>query len=240
MKIGIIGAMPEEISGLLNILTNVCIEECGRRVYYTGKLLQHDVVVVLSRIGKVAAASTATTLIDRFKVQKVIFTGVAGAVSQDLKIGDVVIADSLIQHDVDASAVMNFKKFEIPLLGKIYFECDQELVSKAIDSAQDYINSHSKFSSASVCRGIVASGDRFINSLEESKRLASEIPAILAVEMEGASLAQVCYEWGIPCCVIRSISDNANHNSPIDFTTFVKDFAAPFSAGIIANLLSKI
>ena len=238
MTIGIIGAMPEEISDLLKIVQDLNCEDFGKRSYYSGRINNKEVVIVLSRIGKVATASTATTLIDRFKVNSVVFTGVAGAISADLKIGDVVVANSLLQHDVDASAIMDFKKFEIPLLNKINFECCPDLIKKAVISAKKYISTHSTYGKAQVHCGIIASGDRFIFEQEDSKKLADEIQGLLAVEMEGASLAQICYEWDVPFCVIRTISDNANHSSVVDFPKFVKEFAAPFSAGIVANLLN--
>lgn len=232
--------MPEEIAGLLSLLESSHNEIHGMRTYYCGKIGNQEVVIVLSRIGKVAASSTATTLIDRFKATKIIFTGVAGATAEHLKIGDIVIASSLLQHDLDASAIMNFEKFEVPLLNKIKFDCDTELVKYAVESAADYIRTHPNYSSAIVYQGLIASGDQFISSLEKTKSLHEEIPELLAVEMEGAAVGQICYEWNIPCTIIRTISDNANHNSVVDFPKFVKEFAAPFSAGIVVNLLNRM
>jgi adenosylhomocysteine nucleosidase len=240
MTIGIIGAMPEEIADLLDHAKNFKSEEYGKRTYYSGELEGHEVVLVLSRIGKVAAGSTATTLIDKFKAKKIIFTGVAGGVAPALKVGDIVIANSLLQHDMDASAIMNFKKYEIPLLGRINFESDPDLVKKAVISAEEFISTHPKYKSASVLLGLIASGDKFIFTAEKTQKLIRDLPDLLAVEMEGAAVAQVCFEWDIPFVVIRSISDNANHDSTIDFPKFISEFAAPFSAGIIKNLLKRL
>ena len=210
------------------------------RTYYSGKLGNIDAVIALSRIGKVSAASTATTLVDKFKVEKLFFTGVAGAVSPELKIGDIVVASSLLQHDVDASAIMGFKKFEIPLLGKIKFDCDATLIEMSLTAASDYIKTHPRYNQASIHSGLIASGDQFINTKKQTQELLSALPDLLAIEMEGAAVAQVCYEWNVPFVIIRTISDNANHDSVIDFTKFINEFAAPFSEGIILNLLNLL
>ena len=118
MKIGIIGAMEEEIQLFKNDLEIISEETIGMRKYYTGRLFGKDIVLVFSRWGKVAAASTVTTLIQKFQVDLVLFTGVAGAVNSKLNVGDIIISKNLIQHDMDVTALPGFKKFEIPLLGK--------------------------------------------------------------------------------------------------------------------------
>ena len=116
------GAMPEEIDGVVVLLTNCVAATMGKRTYYSGEINGIETVVVFSRWGKVAAATTATTLIHEFKITELLFTGVAGAIHSDLKIGDIVLGNRLIQHDMDARPLM--KQFEIPLLGKTYFESD--------------------------------------------------------------------------------------------------------------------
>lgn len=239
-KIGIIAAMQEEISELLSELKDPQIQLLGSREYHSGRLHNHDVVIVLSRIGKVAAASTATTMIDNFAVSKIIMTGVAGAISLNLNIGDVVIAESLLQHDMDASAVMGFKKYEVPLSGKIFFDCDAGLVELAEATSRQVLANLASTSSSKAYRGIIASGDQFITAHDKFVELRQEIPNLLAVEMEGAALAQVCHEWNVPFVVLRTISDNADHNSHLDFPQFVSKFAAPISKNIILELLNRL
>src|SRR3970282_412777 len=131
--IGIMGAMPEEIDGVVALLANPVASSMGKRTYFTGQINGIDTVVVFSRWGKVAAATTDTTLIHEFKITELLFTGVAGAISPDLKIGDVVLGKRLIQHDMDARPLMD--KYEIPFLSKTYFESDKthlDVAKKAI------------------------------------------------------------------------------------------------------------
>jgi len=117
LRIGVVGAMSEEIALLRNALENPQVQTRGMRDYWQGSLFGRSVVLAFSRWGKVASASTVTTLIEFFEVDLVVFTGVAGALAPDLDIGDIVIAESLMQHDMDASALPGIKPFEIPLLG---------------------------------------------------------------------------------------------------------------------------
>lgn len=240
MTIGILGAMQEEIDGLLPHLNDAVSFECGSRTYRSGKILGHPVVIALSRIGKVAAASTVTTLIDRFGARAIIFTGVAGAVSPALKVGDVIIADQLMQHDMDGSAVMGLRRFEIPLLGCLEFAADRRLCDLAAEAAAQFISGDQRHRSAAVYRGKVASGDQFIVDSEQGEELLQAIPGLLAVEMEGGAVAQVCHEWSIPFAVIRSISDNADHRSPVSFNDFLSSMAAPLSAGVVLEMLRRM
>ncbi len=237
MTIGIIGAMPEEVEAILASIKNVSIDVRGSREYHCGTLEGQNVVVVLSRVGKVAAASTATTLINHFAAKSIIFTGVAGGVAPHIRIGDVVIATSLIQHDLDASAIMRFKKFEIPLLGVTEIQTDSVLRGRARRACERFVAGDPRHRGAKVYEGIIASGDQFIFDKRKSESLCSEIPGLLAVEMEGAAVAQVCYEWKVPFVIVRSISDNADHNSIVDFPRFVQEVAAPLSAGVVKSLL---
>jgi len=252
MKIGIVGAMQEEVNLLKNDLTDFSEELVGKRQYLIGKLYGKEVVTVFSRWGKVASASTVTTLIDKFGVSMIIFTGVAGAASPELEIGDVVIADNLLQHDLDASVLPMFKKFEVPLLGVSYFAVQKSYVDLAKTAANDYLK-HELFSEVDkqvltefkiavpkVVTGTIASGDQFIADDEIIKELAHSIDNLKCVEMEGAAVAQVCYEHDIPYIVCRSISDKADHSAVIDFPKFVQLVASHFSRGIVRNLLHKL
>jgi adenosylhomocysteine nucleosidase len=239
-KIGIIGAMQEEIASLKTNMKNPICQTIAGREYVSGELFGKDCVVVFSRWGKVAAASTATTLINTFQVDCIIFTGVAGAVSPDLNIGDVVLGTHLYQHDMDAAPL--FPKREIPYLNRDSFHSDERLFGSASEAAQTFFASaffsqpHLKefsIESPRIHHGIIASGDQFVSGLEKTQSLHQEVPGTLAVEMEGAAVAQVCHEHEIPCMIIRTISDRADHAAPIDFPKFVTSIATHYSMGIV-------
>jgi adenosylhomocysteine nucleosidase len=246
-RIGIIGAMPQEIEGVLELLESKEQRIIGGRTYYTGRIDRKEVVVVFSHWGKVAAAITATTLIQVLGINKLIFTGVAGGISPDLRIGDIVLGDELIHHDFDASPIA--PRFEIPLVGKSRIPADtvlNELAMEAIDrflsnratklaqGLQTYSENRTK---PALFRGLIASGDQFFSSHEQRERLRGDLPDVLCVEMEGAAVAQVCYESDIPFCVIRTISDSADDRSPADFQDFIDRVASTYSREIIQNMM---
>lgn len=251
MKIGIMGAMQEEVAGLLRYLEEPVRTTCGMRDYHTGRLSGHDAVVVFSRWGKVAAASTATTLIERHGVDFIVFTGVAGAIDPALNVGDIVIADALVQHDLDASAVPGIRRFEVPLLGVRTFPVDTRVVDRALASAWHFIREDmaqavpaetlAAFGIASprACAGLIASGDQFIASPAKAAALARELPGLRCVEMEGAAVAQVAHEHGIPCVVLRTISDKADHTAGVDFPRFLTGIASPFTCGVVLRFLRE-
>ena len=252
MKIGIMGAMQEEIELIKSDITDAEIFNIGSRNYITGKLYSKDVIVSFSRWGKVASASTVMTLINLFKVDIIVFTGVAGAASNNLNIGDIVIADKLIQHDMDASAFPWLKKYEIPLLGVSYFNVDEKLLSLAEASASNYLSNEMLdeiniellnslcINKPNVVKGTIASGDQFIADGKKITQLVCSIDNLLCVEMEGAAVAQVCFENNVPFVVFRSISDKADHSAEIDFTTYVSSVAKYFSRGMIKNFLYNL
>jgi len=252
MKIGIMGAMVEEVAKIRSTMYVTNVESRGKREYVSGHLNGHDIVVVFSRWGKVAASSTATTLIERFGVDLMLFTGVAGAIDDRLEIGDIVVADKLVQHDMNASAIPGIKLYEVPLLGVQFFEISSDLASKAAQSAQDYITRDlssdvpryilQKFHiiQPTVVRGLIASGDQFITSNEVAQKLRASLPDVKCVEMEGAAVAQVAYEHDCPLVVIRAISDKANHSATIDFPKFIEHIASHFTCGIVFRLLDLL
>lgn len=248
--IGIMGAMHEEINTILQLMTGVEESSYGMRTYYTGTINGVNAVVVFSRWGKVAAATTVTSLIIKFKITDLIFIGVAGAIDPKLKIGDIVVADQLIQHDMDARPLMS--RYEIPLLGVTRFEADADLLAlaeKAIHSVtgnqnqafidQKEIDLFLLFGTKSY-KGTIASGDKFFANQHDKDTLFSELPDTLCVEMEGASVAQVCYEYKIPFAVIRIISDESNENSHIDFPEFIINVSSKYSHEIIKNMFSQL
>lgn len=242
MYIGIISAMPDEIEAIQKELVVEGTSVKGMRTYYIGKLFDLNVVLVFSRWGKVASATTATQLINDFKVNEIIFTGVAGGLQPDIAVGDIVIGKDLYQHDMDASPLVEI--FEVPLLGKTYFSTDQKkskLLEKACESflsdKNNYLSEEElvkfRIDKPQIHIGAIASGDQFIASPEQSSKILSKLPSIKCVEMEGAAVAQVCFEYKIPFSIVRTISDNANDNSPIDFPIFAKKIASKYALGIL-------
>lgn len=249
--IGIMGAMPEEIEGVVALLANPEVTKMGKRSYFTGQINGIDTVVVFSRWGKVAAATTVTTLIHEFKITELLFTGVAGAIHSDLKIGDIVLGKRLIQHDMDARPLM--KQYEIPLLSKTYIESDADhldIAAKAINKVMEDKSLHAviemeylkefNIGQPRLFVGNIASGDQFFSGNEQKHKLNTQLPEVLCVEMEGAAVAQVCYEYDIPFSIIRTISDVADDNSHIDFPAFIQKISSKYAAEIIKNIFEQI
>lgn len=249
MKIGILGAMLEEVQTIKNKMQNVDTKTIGGREYYTGKLHGIDTTLAFSRWGKVASASTVTTLINTFGAELIIFTGVAGAVSSKLNVGDIVISDGLYQHDMDARPL--FERHQIPLTEMILFRPERNLIENAKSAAEKFVAQIDKniqrevlqkfsISKPKVFTGIIASGDQFITNAAEHDALRIDGEEVFAVEMEGAAVAQVCHEHGVPYIVIRTISDKADHGADIDFVAFVAEIATHYSDGIIEGIYAGL
>lgn len=246
IKIGVISALSEEQTGLIKQMQDAITFQRGMRNYVSGCLWGIESVCVLSRIGKVAVAATTATLIESFGVTHIIFTGVAGAAATGIRIGDIVVANQLVQHDMDASPL--FPRFEVPLTGLSHFYSDKHLSSLLCQASRQFINQEflETISEAHreeflidrplVHEGLIASGDQFISTALSLKKINDSLPDVLAVEMEGAAVAQVCFEFGIPFAVVRTISDNANENSPVDFVQFLEKIAACYAFGIVRQL----
>lgn len=244
--IGIMGAMPEEIQSIIALLNNTTTSIIGQRNYYSGDIHGIRTVVVFSRWGKVAGATTASTLINHFKVSDIIFTGVAGGLVEDVVVGDIVLAEQLIQHDMDARPLM--QQFEIPLLNKTFFKSNTELLVLVKKAIQEILQKEvlqqlftkeelTKFAinNPKLLIGDIASGDQFIAESKQKAQLQKLLPTVLCVEMEGAAVAQVCYEHDIAFVVIRTISDSADEHAPIDFPAFIQTIASKYAAAIIQH-----
>lgn len=241
---GLIFAMREEQEGLQNFISNKKVHHIARREFIQGEFCGHAIVMVLAGIGKVAAASTTNLLIHHFGVTQLILSGVAGAADSNLKVGDIVIADALLQHDMDASPL--FPRFEIPLTGKSRFLVNQNLQKALQNEANQFIQTLPEHFSTSqieefqllstkVRTGLIASGDQFIHDSRVLRALKQVLPDLLAVEMEGAAIAQVCDEQDLPFAILRTISDSADETADTDFLSFVKNVAAPYSLEILKN-----
>lgn len=245
--IGIMGAIPQEVDGIIAILQDKTAVTLGNRTYYQGVLGKQKVVVVYSRIGKVAASATASALLLRFNVNEIIFIGVAGGIAPYIEVGDVIVARDLIQYDMDVSPLR--PKYEIPLLNKTYFETNEmrsdqviqhieHFLSPAILSTKIAAQELDKFAikQPQVYFGTIASGDQFFSTNQQKENLQQALPEVLCVEMEGAAVAQICYEYGIPCTVIRTISDKANQEASFSFESFVQQVSQVYGQEIIKQL----
>jgi adenosylhomocysteine nucleosidase len=222
--------MYQELAAVLALLPDEHKTVVAGREFWRGHLHGHEVIAVLSRIGKVAAATTATTLIAHFGVRQIVFTGVAGGLGPGVRVGDVVVADTFLQHDLDASPI--FPRHEVPLYGRSRFATDAALTQRLVDAARRALPA------AAVHRGLIVSGDRFVSTTSEARALQTELPDALAVEMEGAAIAQVCHDYGVAYAAVRTISDRADDAAHGDFTHFVETVASPHSAAIVRALLA--
>ena len=247
MLLGIMGAMPEEMEKVIAAITDKEIIERGSRLYYRGKLFGQDVVAVFSRWGKVAAATTAANLILEFKVDRIIFTGIAGAISPELNIGDIVIGERLFQHDMDARPLM--RRFEIPLTGKTSYETPEENVKQMTKAVHNFLKNNKDFRkeltkynilNLKMLVGDIASGDLFISSVEMKQAILQNLPSVVCAEMEGAAVAQVCADYGTPLVVMRVISDQSDGQTHLMESGFVNHQAGYYSLGILKEYIAVI
>lgn len=246
--IGILSAVIEEQQALQAAMERPRIEHHAGREFVCGRLHGREVVLVLSRIGKVAAAITATLLIERFGAQALVFTGVAGALGDGVQVGDVIVARELLQHDLDASPL--FPRYEVPMLGRSHFPTDAVLSDALRDAAHEALEAERIGLAASfaalgieqptVHEGLVVSGDRFVATAAESALLHAELPEALAVEMEGAAVAQVCHDADVPFAVLRTVSDRADDEAHVDFKRFLDEVAGPLAGAVVRCWLGRL
>ena len=228
MKIAIMGAMPEEVAPILERLDDVEEVNYAKNKYYKAKYKNIDVVVAYSKIGKVFSTLTATTMLELFACDVLLFTGVAGAVNPELQIGDLVVASKLAQHDLDIT-IFGHPHGYVPE-GSVYVEADKDLIalSKIVASEMG----------VNVKEGIIATGDQFIAS-EERKNFIAETFKADALEMEGASVAVVCDALGVPFFILRSISDSADMDAGFNFEEFVES-SAKVSAEFLMKMVDRL
>jgi adenosylhomocysteine nucleosidase len=248
-RIALVSAMHEELAAVLARMPDEHKVVVAGREFWVGHWHGHDVVAVLSRIGKVAAATTATVLLERFGVSRMVFTGVAGGLAAQAHVGDVVLATELLQHDMDASPL--FPRHEVPLTGVTRYATDAvltEALRRAVPVAlQDVVNHLPRsdwlgldLTQARVHEGLVISGDRFVATTAESAALQRELPDALAVEMECAAMAQVCHDYGVPLAAVRTISDRADDAAHVDFPKFIQTIASRYSVAVLDRLLAQL
>lgn len=211
MKIGIIGAMEEEVTLLRGKISNCQTITLGGSEIYTGQLNGTDVVLLKSGIGKVAAAMGAALLIERCQPDVIINTGSAGGLAASLKVGDIVISDETRYHDADVTA-FGYEFGQLPGCPAA-FRADEKLITTA-QSCISALNLHA-------VRGLIVSGDAFINGAEGLEKIRHHFPQAIAVEMEATAIAHVCHSFSIPFVVVRAISDVADQHSHVSFDEFL-------------------
>lgn len=211
--IGIIAAMDEEIATIKNLMKDTEVKKIFDLEFIIGKINSKEVILVKCGAGKVHAARTTQILIDNFNIDYIINVGTAGGLNNDIEIGDIVIAEKLVQHDYDITAGGHEKGY-VSHTGK-YFECDKKLIERS----KDTINSLNENFKAVV--GLIATGDIFVQDINVKNSIKEEFDAD-CVEMEGAAIAQVCTLDEIPFIVIRAISDKPNGNNGVDFEKYLE------------------
>lgn len=229
MKFGIIAAMPEELKILVEHLQDVQEIKVLEKTYHQGRLGQHEVVLVQSGIGKVMSAMSVAILSERFAVDVIVNTGSAGAVADGIAIGDVVVADKLTYHDVDVTA---FGYSYGQMAGQeLFYPADQNLLKKLMPILErQEIRSHV---------GLIATGDSFVAGQDKIAAIKNHFPEVLAVEMEGAAIAQAAVNAGKPVLVIRAMSDTAQGDANITFDEFIIQ-AGERSAQILITFLREV
>ena len=228
MKFGIIAAMEEELKTLLLALEDKKEVVVLGKTYFEGRIGRHEVVLVQSGIGKVLSAMSVAILAETFGVDAIINTGSAGAVSEGLAIGDVVIADRLVYHDVDVTA---FSYAYGQMAGQeLYFLADSDLMARL----QEVLNQQGIHNHV----GLIATGDSFIAGQEKVDVIKNRFPEVLAVEMEGAAIAQAAQAAGKPFLVIRAMSDTAQGDANISFEAFILEAGKRSAQTLLALLKS--
>ena len=227
-KLAIMGAMEEEIEPLLAYLDKVNVVEYANNKYYEVNYNGLDIVIAYSKIGKVFASLTASTMIEKFGCDILLFSGVAGGINPKLKIGDLIIADKLCQHDLDITAFGHPHGY-VPG-GKVFVETSKELRDVAIKVAKE--------NDLKVIEGIIATGDQFVHSTQRKEFIENTFNAD-ALEMEGASVAVVCDALNVPFFILRAISDTADMDAGFDFDEFLKS-SAKNSADYLIKILKEL
>ncbi|MCK9491043.1 MAG: 5'-methylthioadenosine/adenosylhomocysteine nucleosidase [Sulfurimonas sp.] len=228
MKIAIMGAMPEEVAPILKRLKDYKTTEYAGNKYYEATYNGVELVIAYSKIGKVFSALTASTMIEHFGAEKLLFSGVAGAVSPKLKVGDLIVATKLAQHDLDITAFGH--PFGYVPEGSVFVETDKSL----IEISKVVANEMGK----SVVEGIIATGDQFVANEDRKNWIGSTFGAD-ALEMEGGSVAVVCDALGVDFFILRAISDAADMDASFSFDEFLET-SAKESAEFVMKMVDKI
>jgi adenosylhomocysteine nucleosidase len=232
--IGIIGAMEEEVKNIIEEMVNPKQKTIAGMVFWQGDFHGRPTVSVICGIGKVNAAVCAQLLITVYKVERIIFTGVAGALDPDVKVGDVVISRDCIQHDIDVTG-SGYDFGVIPRMETNIFMADSEMVKLAVAAGKKL---EEEGLSLRVHVGRVLSGDQYVCNREKSRWLHTYFSGT-CVEMEGAAVAQVCYLNKVPFVIIRSISDGADDDAETTYERF-KDIALRNSHRMTSYMVQEL
>jgi adenosylhomocysteine nucleosidase len=249
--LGILVPLAEEADALFALMRQdgaTRTRRVGGRDYHEGRLFGRPCVLALSRVGKVAAATTAAGLIHAYEVGAILNVGVAGGAATAVKVGDIVVGETLLQHDLDARPI--FPRYEVPLTGMSHFAADPVISAALSDAvtaflAEDLfrlpVEIRDQFSLASprLHQGLIISGDQFVNGHDAVAALRRDLPEALAIEMESGAIAQVCHDYGVPCAVLRIISDSADDNAHVDFPAFLRAVASYYSHHILRRFLEN-
>lgn len=228
MKIGIIAAMEQEVIALVRKLKNHVIIKKANQTFYDGNIFGREVTIVQSGIGKVNAAIASALLIENFHVDAVVNTGSAGGIGQGLSIGDLVVSTKLAYNDADAR-VFGYEFGQIPQM-PLYYKANEQLIEQLKSAALKVdwkINS-----------GLIVSGDSFIAEKEKIYEMKQYFPDALVTEMEGAAVAQTCYQFEVPFVVVRALSDTADEEAVESFDEFI-EHAGQKSAEMILSFLKN-
>ena len=229
VKLGIIGAMAQEMEILKNYMVEPKVTEIAGCKIYEGKINNTNVALLQSGIGKTAAAIGTTLLLQLTEPDMVINTGSAGGLAADLNVGDIVVSSEVRHHDVDITA-FGYKKGQLPA-NPAAFTADAHLVDVAMKEAQ--------IAGINAVSGLVCSGDIFVNGDEAIEKIRRDFPSVVAVEMEAASIAQVCHAFNVPFVMVRAVSDVADKESHLSFEEFLP-IAAERSSEIVVAMLNGL
>ena len=228
MKIAIMGAMPEEIAPILEKIGSYKTTEYANNIYYEAIYKGIEIVVAYSKIGKVFSTLTASTMIQHFQCDKLLFSGVAGGINPTLKIGDLIVATKLSQHDLDITAFGHPMGF-VPG-GSVFIEADKDLIALSKEVAKEL--------GKTVQEGVIATGDQFVHQESVKENIVKNFNAD-ALEMEGASVAVVCNALNIPFFILRAISDTADTDASFSFDEFMES-SAIISAEFVIKMVNSI
>lgn len=229
MKIGIVGAMAQEVEILAGLMEEKTQTQVGSAVIFEGKIQGKSVALLQSGIGKVAAAMGTTALLQRTQCDLVINTGSAGGVAQGLKVDDIVVSTETAHHDADVTA-FGYAKGQLPNCPP-RFKSDEKLTALSAEIAEKQ-GHRVKF-------GLICSGDSFIASEQKLAQIKEDFPDVVAVEMEAAAIAQVCHSFNVPFVVVRAISDGGDGEASMSFEEFLP-LAAKMSSEMVLALLEKL
>ncbi|MFD2729599.1 5'-methylthioadenosine/adenosylhomocysteine nucleosidase [Enterococcus camelliae] len=229
MKIGIIGAMSQEVALLREALVNEKTWEQAGAKFYSGTIEQQEVIVVESGIGKVAASITASLLIQKYGVEAIVNTGSAGGIGKGLAVGDMVLSTKLAYHDVDVTG-FGYEYGQLPAGMPLYFEADARLLNEFEEAA--------RINQLKTKKGLIVTGDAFINNQASIQHILHHFPEALACEMEGAAIAQTAFQFGVPFLVIRAMSDTADHQATQSFDEFIEK-AGKQSANMVLQFINN-